>query len=737
MKTKLLCLSSAVIAVLTQSAHAQETKTNPHVVLDKMNVRLVVPNNVEMLTKDKLKATQNIDDMFRDEAGVNVRSDNLQIGHQNIAIRGIDGNRVLMTIDGIPLPDEQQDLARGGAFVATASRDTVETDTLKSVQIIKGGNGTAQGDGSVGGSVNMRTYLPSDFVSDDKPLHFGVKYGYRSAYQSHGATATAAAKQGMASALVMLTGRSFHENDNYPADNAPTQGNNRTQSNKQDNRQQNILIKGSLDTDEHSLTATLERFSRNVKTELANEQGAGTINNQPSVTPISVAKDDYLRQRYDLTYRFAPKALAWLDGVSVRAYHQNTNVHNHKDVQSTIASTTEVDQESNNTYRQAVKGIRPEMFLVFQTGEMQHNLLVGSEYRQTQTSRLLNTTSERTVGGRTTTTTQNRAFFPPADRRVWSVYAQDNISFHQGAMLGLGLRYEREKTTFDFNNAHYLASVQNDPVKFDEMSNHIFLPSVGLTYPINDKITTSVAYRRGYRSPDVNFAASGFGNPTGGYRVIPNPKLKPESSDNYELGLQFNDEKLNVGASVFYAKYKDFINSYTQTTNVPAPYRLQIYFDNLDVARAYGAELKTAYQLTDHLRATGTLAWINTKNETTNEPLSTSYPLNGTLGLDYVAQSWNAGAKLNWATKNNHVPNDIVSRSGAVQRYFRAPAYAVLDLTAGYRLGKSTELTAGVYNVFDKKYWTAGDTKGVFDDAQKDRFTQAGRNFALGLEFEF
>ena len=83
------------------------------------------------------------------------------------------------------------------------------------------------------------------------------------------------------------------------------------------------------------------------------------------------------------------------------------------------------------------------------------------------------------------------------------------------------------------------------------------------------------------------------------------------------------------------------------------------------------------------------------------------------------------------ADKNKKVP----TVSGTP--LFKAPGYAVLDLTANYRPTKNIELSAGVYNVTDKKYWTSADTKGVLDDAQKDRYTQPGRNFAIGAEFRF
>ncbi|MDO4699288.1 MAG: TonB-dependent hemoglobin/transferrin/lactoferrin family receptor [Moraxella sp.] len=748
MKTQLLYLPCAVALLMTQNAWANDqnhgegksSEQMPHVVLNEMAVRLVVPSHVENLGRDNLKqsAAQNIDDIAMYEPGVGVRSDNMQLGHQNFNIRGMDGNRVLMTLDGVPLPDEQSDLSRGGGFAPVVSRDTVETDTVRSVQIVKGANGTAQGDGAVGGSVNMRTYSPLDLVSDDKPYHAGLKYGYRSTYKSHGATATLAAKRDMLSALLMLSHRKQHEAENYPTENDKATGDLRTESNDQSISQKNVLLKVHVDSDEHHLETTAEQFVRKVDTQRFDRHRSTTgqsriINTRVHSDKVESAFDEYVRRRYGVDYHYTPTD-GWFDKLSLRLYAQKlksqTDSHS-KDILTPLAggSRTFVNIKSDGIYNQDIRGIRPELYKTLDLANARHNLLFGAEHRQTKTERL---TEQMVIQTGKADQHNHGAYFPPAKRRLSSIYAQDNIAFNNGATLGLGLRYEMEKTTFDFENPHYQTSVEKRAERFNAMKNKTLLPSVGLTYPLAQNLTGSFAYRRGYRSPDVNYAGSGFSNSRFGYRVIPNPNLKPEASDNYELGLTFNDGKLKANATAFYSNYKDFISGYTQTQNVPAPFRMQIYYDNIAKARAYGAEVKASYQINDYLGVSGAAAWIDTKNKTADQPLSTAYPINGVLGVDYKQEQWDVGAKMRWAKKNNDVLLPVNGNS-----YFKAPGFAVFDVVASYRPVKNIELTAGVYNITDKKYWLSADTKGVLDNAQKDRYTQPGRNFAVGAEFKF
>lgn len=772
---KPLYLSCAIACTLSQMSYANtHDSANKPVVLDPLVVRFVVPTNVEVIGQNNLKQTaaQNIDDLTLYEPGVDVGSDNMRLGHQNFSIRGINSNRILMTVDGIPLPDEQKDIARNG-LTPIVSRDTIEADTIKQVRIVKGGNGTVQGDGAIGGAINMQTYHPLDLVNDDKPWHTGLKYSYRSAYRSHGVTASAALKQDIFSALAMVTQRKLHEAKNYPADTTQI-GSNRTESNHQDTQQNNLLLKFHINGDNHHLETSAERFTRTIDTNLFSQQGpsrsrTGTLVQQP----IANANDRYKRQRFGINYRYTPQTTL-INALSIKAYHQKFNSYDNEYLQSlsvTPPSTSNPNAGSNagrpnapqagmgsgtthanqpnssqgnassgthiqsinkhNTYEQKIQGIRPELSATWQTGSIQHNMLFGGEYRHTKTARLqFQDIDDNRAGKRQNTS----AYFPPADRRVVSLYAQNNMNFENGATVGLGLRFEQEKSTFDFDHPSYLASTRGNPVKFDAASNRVLLPSLGLSYPLTNNLTGSFAYRRGYRSPDVNFTGAGYDSGRG-YRVIPNPKLKPESSDNYEIGLRFGHDKINASITSFYHQYRDFIASTTvHDVAPPTGYTSQFRYDNVDKARTYGVEAKIDYRLTDQLRASGALAWIDAKNQQTNEPLSTSYPFNGVLGLDYVQDNWDIGAKVRFAAKNTKVPNNI---SSPQTPYFQAPGYGVIDVTGGYRVNDNLALTAGIYNLTNKKFWTAADTVGVLDNAQKERHTQPARNFAIGAEVKF
>ena len=159
--------------------------------------------NVSVIGRKTLNqaSAQNLDDIVLYEPGVSVPSDNNRRGHAGINIRGIDGNRILMMVDGVRIPESY---AGGGSNGAISGRDMVESDTLKQVDIVKGPYSALYGSDALGGVVNMVTLSPSDFVDEGKRGHFGLKHGYRSRDRSHSVTATAAGFHENAEGLPIL-----------------------------------------------------------------------------------------------------------------------------------------------------------------------------------------------------------------------------------------------------------------------------------------------------------------------------------------------------------------------------------------------------------------------------------------------------------------------------------------------------------------------------------------------------
>ena len=113
----------------------------------------------------------NIRDLVRYDPGISVVEQG-RGGSSGFSIRGVDKNRVLVSVDGIPQLQSYADTTsfNGGS----GSMNEIEYENVSAVEISKGSNSVESGSGSLGGSVNYHTKNVGDFLQD------GEKWGLTS-----------------------------------------------------------------------------------------------------------------------------------------------------------------------------------------------------------------------------------------------------------------------------------------------------------------------------------------------------------------------------------------------------------------------------------------------------------------------------------------------------------------------------------------------------------------------------
>jgi hemoglobin/transferrin/lactoferrin receptor protein len=81
---------------------------------------------------------------------------------------------------------------------------------------------------------------------------------------------------------------------------------------------------------------------------------------------------------------------------------------------------------------------------------------------------------------------------------------------------------------------------------------------------------------------------------------------------------------------------------------------------------------------------------------------------------------------------------------------FRTPGYEVFDLTGYYNFSKNAQLTFGLFNIFNKKYWNWSDVRllavsssaaapqlSTLAGSPVDRYTQPGTNASVNFRYHF
>lgn len=730
-KKAIACVVGAVFSGQLYAAQmpVAQAEIEPVVVTADRNAQTLdkAAPNVSVIGRKTLNqaSAQNLDDIVMYESGVSVPSDNNRRGHAGINIRGIDGNRILMMVDGVRIPESY---AGGGSNGAISGRDMVESDTLKQVDIVKGPYSALYGSDALGGVVNMVTLSPSDFVDEGKRGYLGVKHGYRSRDRSHGVTATVAGFHENAEGLLMLTRRQGHETENMGSDTSYSTL--RTATNPQKNNAYNILAKGNIGNERHRLETLYEQYYHANDTVLANSLGSQSRGPVTIATSESNARDRIRRQRIEAGYRYAGEGR--LKEANLTAYQQKLRTEDDAvDVSITRMGARQLGNStrySDYGFNQTIRGLNGRGVWEFD-GAVKQTVVAGAEYKHTETARPRDSLTVDNLTGAISKvyagSTYPNKTFPDSKRKTFSVYAQDSLTFGNGIVLTPALRYEKDKLNTSIDQAYLNANPGGTVTRFSDSA---FTPSLRLSVPMGEQFTGFATYSQGFRTPPFDSATMAFANTTYGYAVIPNANLKSERSNSFELGMKFKNERARAQVTAFYNRYRNFINrTEIGTSTVGRRPIVQYQYQNLDHVKTYGAEASAAYKFLPGWQVSGSIAWMRGEQQD-GKPLDSAYPLNGVLGLDYTQEKWGVGTKLRWSKKHSRVSSDTV---------FQAPGYGVWDVGAWYKPFKNLEIGANIYNVGNKKYWQHADVAGMSRTSVMDLYTETGRNFAATVQLKF
>ncbi|WP_192980616.1 TonB-dependent copper receptor [Pseudomonas sp. EggHat1] len=229
------------------------------------------------------------------------------------------------------------------------------------------------------------------------------------------------------------------------------------------------------------------------------------------------------------------------------------------------------------------------------------------------------------------------------------------------------------------------------------------------------------------RFPDYwELFSAGLNGPAGADNAFAG--IEPEKTTQLDIGIQYQDDKLQAWASAYAGQIRDYILFDYRGMSTQA--------DNVD-ARIMGGELGVAYAFDSNWKADATLAYAWGKNSSDGEALPQMPPLEARLGLTYQRDDWSVGAL--WRVVDGQ--GRIAEGRGNVvgQDFGDSAGFGVLSLNGAYRVSQQVKLSAGVDNLLDKRYAEhlnlAGDAG--FGFPAETRIDEPGRTLWAKVDFDF
>jgi iron complex outermembrane receptor protein len=278
---------------------------------------------------------------------------------------------------------------------------------------------------------------------------------------------------------------------------------------------------------------------------------------------------------------------------------------------------------------------------------------------------------------------------------IWALYLQDEFKIFENLILNAGVRHDHYSTFGGTTN-----------------------PRLGLIYSPFEKSAIKLIYGTAFRAPnDFEMLYTNVGQEA-------NPDLKPEKIKTYELVYeQYVGDHFRMTASGYYYKISGLIESVETTPGSD----ITIY-RNVDDVDAKGFELEMETKWANGLtgRFSYTLQWTENKQtggRLTNSPEHLS-KFNLTVPL--MKEKIFGGVEELYTSRRKTLAGDY------------AGGFFITNLTLfSQNIVKRLELSASVYNLFDKKYSDPGLEGPDPDYSVLDTIQQDGRSFRVKVTYAF
>lgn len=682
-----------------------------------------VPASIDVITGEDLDPArvQDIRDLVREVPNMSVRRAPQRFGAVNgstgregnagFNLRGLDGNRVLLTVDGIRVPRE---LTSGVFGSAAFGRDYYDLGLVSRVEIVRGANSALYGSDGLAGMVAMFTTEPKDLLKPGQT--FGGRVGLRADTEddSRGVGVTLVGAPGdtlqwLGSVQVGRSGELDNHGENHALNST------RTAPNPQKDKNVSLLGKVVLTPGAGQRhTFALEHVDKSGEVEAYTARGTTM-----GVTALDVdGTHDMERTRLSWDGRFRIGG-AWADELRATVGYQQAESQEVARELRTAAPTTRVrDVTYTEKLWQGVLQAEKARPLGAHWGQ---KLVYGVDVSVSRLDNLV------TGVGAPVYETYPLKRFPPTRETNTALFVQSEFATERWSLIP-ALRYDR----FDLkaeNNALY-------PLQPASLTDSALSPKLGAIFRANQELSVFANLAAGFKAPSALQLNNNFQNLLASYRTVPNPNLKPETSRTFELGVRDKFGPVQWEAAVFTGRYKDFIEELVVVGGVAGnplnPLTYQAV--NRGQVRLSGFELKGRFALgaaTD-LR----LAYGQTRGKDTRlgVPLNTVNPARLVLGVDHRIGDWKLGALLAHTMKKS--TSDINYAANANQ--FAPPSFTTLDLRASWQVSRSTRLSAAIHNVTDRKYWEWTNVIGVAANSPVlDAYSAPGRGLSVALVTDF
>ena len=736
---KTFTLAILPLALISAFSHAAEEKAVEQAEVDTVYVtaekQLQQSLGVSRISKDdidKRPAANDISEFVRTMPGVNLTGNTAtgQRGNKRqIDLRGMGPENTLILIDGKPVNSRQSErISMRGERNTRGDSNWVPVEEIESITVLRGPAATRYGSGAMGGVVNIVTKKVSKEFKGQVNL-----YANQPQDSKEGATRRIGFNLSGPIIQDTLGFRIYGNLNKTDADAADINAGHGNDSAAGVEGVRNKDIAGRLQW-KISPAQTLildSSYSRqgniyNGDTQNSNPPARDKVALYNGLVNSKAETARLYRSAFSLTH---DGAWEWGDTKNVISYERTVNSH----LPEGLAGGPEGSYTGLDFVQSRLKNLRfsSEANIPFKLG-VDNVLTVGAEFTDSKLDDPASNSQGFKDQGKTDVFDGISAVRGgKASQRNWAAYVEDNISLTDKTHLIPAIR-------FDHNS--------------DSGSN--WSPALNFSHQIGENWLVKGGIARAYKAPnlyqtnpDFILYTRGQGCPLSATNKIRcyymgNAALKPETSINKEIGLEFNKNGWQASATYFHNAYR---NKIVIGENIIATSDIRnwlLQWENTPKATISGIEGNLVIPLHDTLKWSNNFTYMHKSEDYQGNPLSLvpKHTLNSTLSwtpnerfdanltFTHYGRTKPRGVAINRLERDGN-PGAGITPLTSEHNQTQVGSYGIWGINAGYNWNKRVVVRGGVSNLFNKKLYRT--TAGA------QTYNEHGRAFYGSLKVSF
>ncbi|MEC7275417.1 MAG: TonB-dependent receptor [Bdellovibrionota bacterium] len=693
---------------------SQESYSTGEILIEKKEIEGPVDNfqafKVEKISKDKIENPryQTLADLVKDQVGLDTQVYCANCGAKRLTINGLKGEHTSILVDGLPLHS---------AVSSFYGVDSVPLLGLSEVQVMRGSGASLTNPEAIGGTLNLITVNPLDFENKAK-VSFGVNDGFSRQSQNYNVLVGTKNDE---KTLGLVLGGSFHRNETWDEDS-----NNIAELPQREGKS---FIAKSRWTPNRSHDLSL----RVGYSDLEILGGYRNPTKPTRVRPIAAGEADFVDGSVHNQFIGDPeKVTDWVDLARTE-----------------VALTHLYYIDEDTTLNLKGGYARQEQKAIYQHGfDYSHidNSFVFDGYLEHFFNEELSLKAGLFVKDERLRSASENLFEKYPSTSALDI-KKDNFDYLSTALYS-GLNWIGDD--IEVNLALRADRVDINWLELtNEVDEWVLAPRFIFSHSFSEHLTQRFSYGLGYRAP-LTFFESGHGNQESGYEVA---ITELEKAHSLVYSLSYNTPTGYVTAGAHYTHLKNMAYGFEEF-NQPIRYRNSE--QDYDI---FVADLLVGYKPKDWwlLEATFEIFEYQTAYKRRLPTAAIEKRIGLTSQIDKGRWSQRLALQVvpsrdisAYSRYGDHYVNrnqgiEPILDSSLTKKGQKAPTFATVDFSLGYKWTEKLTVNLNVLNVFDYTQTSAGDSPSTwhwhFNHAHYDGLhtwgPNAGRQFQLALDYRF